>query len=121
MKETSYAKFWMSDGILIFIYKPIILLDYAIAKKVVEERLSYQQETSYPVLCNLRGILNSEKAARDYLANEGSCLLKAVAVVDERVITAVLLRYYLLKSKPLAPTQSFLNQEDALQFLKSFR
>lgn len=121
MKETTYAKFWMTDGILIFIYKPIVLLDYLIAKTIVDERLSYQQETAYPVLCHLQGIQNSDKAARDYLANEGSALLKAVALVDKRAIARAFLPVYLERNRPLVPSQVFYDQEEAIEFLKAYR
>lgn len=121
MKETIYAKFWMADGILIFIYKPIEFLDFAIAKTIVDDRLSYQQETAYPVLCNLQGIRNSDKAARDYLANEGSSLIKAVALVDGRAVARALLPVYLERNRPSVPCQIFFNQEDALEYLKAYR
>lgn len=121
MKETIYAKFWMADGILIFIYKPIVFLDYPIAKTIVDDRLCYQQETSCPALCDLQGIHNSDKAARDYLANEGSALLKAVALVDKRAVARAFLPVYLERNRPLVPTQVFYDQEDAIEYLKAYR
>src|SRR5690606_23998089 len=121
MKETAYAKFWVSDGILFFVYKPLAYLDYQTAKIIVDDRLKFQQETCYPILCNTQGIKNSVKPARDYLAHEGSTLTKAVAIVDGRHISQVMLRFYLMKNKPLVPSQKFNGQEDALTFLKSFK
>lgn len=121
MKETTYSKIWMADGILIFVYKPLPVLDYSTAKIVVNERLHYQQDASFPVLCDLQGIKDADKAARDYLANEGSSLLKAVAMVDTRAIIEALLRVYIHRSKPLIPTQLFENHFEAMHFLKSYR
>lgn len=121
MKETTYSKIWMADGILIFVYKPLPILDYSTAKIVVNERLHYQQDTSFPVLCDLQGIKDADKSSRDYLANEGSSLLKAVALVDTRAIIEALLRVYIHRSKPLIPTQLFENQYEAMHFLKSYR
>jgi len=121
MKETSYAKFWVSDGILFFIYKPTTYLDYPTAKIIVDDRLRFQQETCYPILCNTQGIMNTVKSARDYLANEGSALTKAVAIVDNRYISKVMLRFYFMKNKPIVPSQIFNFQEDAITFLKSIK
>ncbi|HLV38542.1 hypothetical protein [Xanthomarina sp.] len=121
MKETAYAKFWVSDDILFFIYKPMIYLDYPTAKKVVDDRLKFQQEICYPILCNTQGIKNTVKSARDYLANEGSALTNAVAIVDNRHISTVMLRFYLMKNKPIVPSQIFNLQEDAITFLKSLK
>lgn len=121
MKETAYARFWMANGILFFVYKPIVFLDYAIARQIVNERLFYQQGTCCPVLCNLQGIQDSDKSARDYLANEGSSLVKAVAIIGVRATAKVLLHTYLRRSRPLVPTQMFDNQEEAIHYLKTFR
>lgn len=121
MKETTYSKIWMADGILIFVYKPVLILDYTTAKIVVNERLHYQQDISYPVLCDLQGIKDADKSARDYLANEGSSLLNAVGMVDTRAIIETLIRVYIHRSKPLIPTQLFENHFQAMHFLKSYR
>lgn len=121
MKETTYSRIWVADGVLMFVYKPLLLLDYDTAKIVVNERLHYQQDASYPVLCDLQGIKDADKSARDYLANEGSSLLKAVAMVDTRAITQTLLRVYIRRSKPLIPTQLFENHFEAMNFLKTYR
>lgn len=104
-----------------FVYKPLLLLDYGTAKIVVNERIQYQQDTSYPILCDLGGIKDADKAARDYLANEGSSLLKAVAMVDSRAIIEALLRVYIRRSKPLVPTQLFGTRSEARHFLKTYR
>ncbi|OBX23235.1 MULTISPECIES: DUF7793 family protein [Bizionia] len=119
MKENVYAKFWVSDGILFFIYKPIDYLDFPTAKIIVDDRLKFQQETQYPILCDTQGIKNSVKSARDYLANEGSTLAKAVAIVDNRIIANVMLRFYLLKNKPVVPSKIYHTQEEALNFLNA--
>ncbi|WP_417558496.1 hypothetical protein [Mesoflavibacter zeaxanthinifaciens] len=121
MKETPYAKFWVADGIMFFIYKPIVYLDYQTARIVVQDRLQFQRETAYPILCDTQGIKDSVKSARDYLAKEGSTLTKAVAIVDNRHIAKVMLRFYLIKNKPLVPSQIYQTQEKALTFLSKFK
>ncbi len=80
MKETIHARFWMADGLLFFVFKPIVFLDYSTARHIVNERLLYQQHVSCPVVCHLEGVLNFDKSARDYLTNEGLSLVKAVAI-----------------------------------------
>lgn len=119
-QETRFSRFWVSEGILYFVYKPIVYLDYTTAKTIVRERLLFQRETAYPILCDTSGIADSEKSARDYLANDGSALAKAVAIVDYRKVSKILLRFYLMKNKPSTPTKIFRTKAQAIEFLTPY-
>ncbi|HSD06395.1 hypothetical protein [Flavobacterium sp.] len=118
--ENDYANFRIAEGILFFEYKPNTIINLKVAKRVVSDRIRFQNEKSFPVLCDVRGVIDTEKAGRDYLAQYGSLLTEAVGLlVDEKVILTIS-TFYLQISKPTVPTQIFTKKEDALVFLKKY-
>ncbi|WP_339610464.1 hypothetical protein [uncultured Planktosalinus sp.] len=120
IQRGKYSDFWVSDGILYFEYHPIPLVDLKIAKAIVGERLDFQEGRSFPILCKTRGIHDANKAARDYLATQGSYLATAVAVLEERLVAQHMLKLYLKANQPLIPTEVFTEEYYAHQFLKPF-
>lgn len=116
--DTPHCKFWIGGAILFFVYKSIPYMDLSIAKKVVSSRLLFQQGDYYYIYCDTCGIQDSTKAARDYLAVEGSALAHAIAVYDNRGIGKFMLNYYLLRNQPVVPTAFFEDREAAIIFLK---
>lgn len=124
MKRTlsnEYATFWIEDGILFFIYHPAVVLDLVVAEKVVTDRLKFQEEKTYPVLCDTRGLKDTEKAARDFLAKEGSVLTSAVAFLVNPPVSKAMTDFYIKTNKPVTPTQVFSEKYDAVKFLEPFR
>jgi len=118
--ENDYARFWITDSILFFKYKPNTIIDLKVAQRVVTDRIHFQNEKPYPVLCDIRGIIATEKAGRDYLAQSGSILTQAVGlIVHEKVLLAIS-NFYVQISKPSVPTQIFTNEKEALVYLKGF-
>ncbi|MDD5152066.1 MAG: hypothetical protein PHC28_16565 [Flavobacterium sp.] len=118
--ENEFAQFWIANGILFFEYKPNTILDLEAAQHIVADRIHFQNEKSYPVLCDVRGIVNTDKSGRDYLAQSGSVLTKAVALIVNQQVSLTISNFYLRISKPSVPTQLFNNKEDALAFLEQF-
>jgi len=118
--ENEYAQFWIADGILIFEYKPNTILGLEVAQNVVADRIHFQNEKPFPVLCDVRGIVNTDKSGRDYLAQSGSVLTKAVALLVNQKVSLTISNFYLRISKPSVPTQLFTDQEEALAYLKQF-
>jgi hypothetical protein len=118
--ENEYAQFWIANGILFFEYKPNTILNLEVAQRVVADRIHFQNEKSYPVLCDVRGIVNTDKSGRDYLAQSGSVLTKAVALIVHQQVSLTISNFYLRISKPSVPTQLFNNKEDALAYLEQF-
>ncbi|WP_310993615.1 DUF7793 family protein [Aequorivita marina] len=117
--ETLYCKYGMVDGILFCLYKPIAYITLEIARNIVSSRLHFQENEAFLVFCDTRGIKDSSKPARDYLAREGSTLVKALVIFDDRNLSTHMLRYYLFRNKPSVPTAIFKEKEKALEFLKS--
>ncbi len=118
--ENNYATYKIAEGILYIRYHIGVSIDLTAAVKIVEERLSLQKGQSYPALCDMRGVREVKKAARDYFALEGSILLKAVAFLVEPSISEVISRFYLLANKPAIPTQAFQTPEEAEKFLTQY-
>jgi hypothetical protein len=118
--ENDFAEFWIEDNILFFIYKKNSRIDIAAAQRIVEDRIKLQQGVAYSVFCDAREVKDSDKAGRDYLANEGSHLVKVVAVITGSPITKMMSNFYLAINKPLIPTKLFTDKSEAIAYLKSF-
>jgi hypothetical protein len=118
--ENDFARFWITDGILFFKYKPNTTIDIKVAKCVVTDRIHFQNERSYPILCDIRGIISTDKAGRDYLAQSGSILTKAVGLIVHEKVLLTISSFYLQISKPSVPTQIFTKEDEALLYLKEF-
>jgi hypothetical protein len=119
--QNDFAEFWTDDDILFFIYKPGITMNIEAAKRVVADRIEVQKGIPYAVFCDMRGIKDSDKPARDYLAKEGSSMVKAVAVLTDSPVTKIMANFYLTISRPIVPTKMFTDKSQAVDYLKSLR
>lgn len=118
--ENDYATYTIDGGIVQIRYKEISL-DLSAAVKVVQDRLTLQNDRFYPVLCDILMIKGADKSARDYLALEGSVLITAVAFIVKPPVSASLSEFYMRTSKPPIPTKSFTEIEEAKKFLNQFK
>lgn len=119
--ENDYARFWIKGHVLYFEYKPDTVITLTVARKVVSDRIRFQSETNYSVLCDIRGIIDSDKAGRDYLAQSGSVLTKAVAILGHQKVTQTMSFFYLKINKPSVPTAFFTSKQSALAFLEAYK
>ncbi len=118
--ENDYARFWFADGIHFIAYKSEITINLKVAQCVVADRMQFQDGKAYPVLCDIRGIADSDKAGRDYLAHTGSVLITAVAMLIHEQVSLTISNFYLQINKPTIPTQVFITRAAALAYLKPF-
>lgn len=116
--ETDYFRYRQEAGIVYLRYKTISFLDLAVAKVIVADRLRLQDGHIYPIFCDTRGIKDSNKAGRDYLAREGSALAEVIVLFDDREMGGFMVDFYMLRNNPLVPTFNFKDKEEALQFLR---
>lgn len=119
--ENTIAKIWIEDGILFFEYKPGTSITIEVAKKIVESRIEVQDSKAYPVFCDIRGITSSTKTARDFLANEGSILVKAMSALALEPVSAGIVDFYIHANKPRVPTKIFTSKYLALKFLEPYK
>lgn len=118
--ENNYASYRFVDDIVCIRYHIGITIDRKAAFKIVEDRLTLQEGESFPVLCDIRGVKDINKSARDYLAIEGSLFIKAVAFIIENPLSGIMTKFYLRASKPPIPTKAFLTIEEAKEFLDEY-
>lgn len=119
--DGEFAKMWIADGILFFVYKPVCIIDIKRAKVLVHQRLELQNEIEYPIFCDLREVHSAQKEARDYLASEGSLMTKALAFLVKDEHSLLILKMYMHTTTVKIPTQIFMNKTEALEFLKKFK
>ena len=93
--ENECAKLWIEKEILFVVYKNDVSIGLPGAIKVVEDRLFLQQGKSFLVFCDMRGVKSAEKAARNYLALEGSILIKAVALLVNNPLSNIISGFYI--------------------------
>lgn len=114
------ARFWIDEGILFFEYKPNTTINLEVARRVVADRVAFQNERQLPVFCDMRGIISTDKAGRDFLAKSGSLLATAVALIVSEKVSMTLSAFYLEINKPSVPTQIFTDEQEALEYLRGF-
>ncbi|GAA3573376.1 hypothetical protein [Snuella lapsa] len=119
--ENGYATYSIDDGIMHITYKTGVYIDLNAAVKIVEDRLSLQNDRPYPVLCDIHGVKAVDKSARDYLAIEGSVLVSAVAFIVKPPVSTWLSEFYLTANKPAVPTRAFTEPTEAKRFLNQFK
>ncbi len=118
--ENDYAEYLLLDGIVHITYKNGVNIDLEAAVEIVNDRLRFQEGESYPILCDIRKVREVNKSARDYLANEGSLWISALAFIIEPPVSEALSRFYLKTNYSPIHTESFEQISDALGFLNRF-
>ena len=117
--ENEFFHCRIEDGILYFDYKENVVIHLKDAVKIVADRLLWQQGKPFPILCNTRGIRNMDKAARWYLAREGSHLATSVALVSANPLSRLLANIYLFSTSPSVRTKVVANELEGIEFLSS--
>ena len=120
-KETEYVNMTIKDGILYFSYKEINNLGLEIAKKCVQDRIEFSNNTSYPCLVDSVRIKNVSREARDYFANEGNELITASALMVKSHIFKMIVNFFINVSKPKNPTKMFTDKQQAINWLNQYR
>jgi hypothetical protein len=118
--ENEYAACELKENILFFEYKKDVVINLASAKVIIADRIRFQREKAYPVLCDIRAIVDFDKEGRDYLAQHGSVLTKAVGIFGHGTVSILMVSFYLKINAPQVPTKVFTDKTAALEFLKNF-
>ena len=119
--ENAYAEYRIKAGILFLYYKPEVCLSLKAAEEVVQDRLAVQMGQPYPVYCDVRPIIDSEKEARDFLSQNGNALVRALAFRIDYPVTEIMMQFYLQNGSAAIPTQLVFDIRTAWNFLSSFR
>ncbi|MGB3345427.1 MAG: hypothetical protein WBA61_16070 [Aequorivita sp.] len=118
--ENNFALYTLDGGLLFIRYHKGVVIDHEAAVRIVADRLKLQNGICYPALCDVRGIEEVDKPGRDYLAREGSILLKAVAFIVGNPMSDILSYFYLKTTKPSIPTKAFQDMDEARLFLENY-
>ena len=115
--ENSYAIYLLTDDLLHIIYKKVPCINRKAAQLIVKDRMELQEGKTMPVLCDIREVRNIDKAARDYLALEGSLWIRKLAFLIDPPVTDMISSIYLDTHSQKVPTRSFTKKVEALAYL----
>src|SRR5689334_19057038 len=118
--ETPYITFWMDQGFLCCRYADDLDLSLDVAVFVVESRIFFAKDQSYPLLIDMRGIKSTTREARKHMAAAGAKLVKAAALITGSAINRTLGNIFLAIDKPPVPIRLFTNEASARAWLKQF-
>ncbi|WP_127137036.1 hypothetical protein [Flagellimonas oceanensis] len=115
--ENNYAIYLLTDDLLHIIYKKVPCINLKAAQLIVKDRMELQEGKPMPVLCDIREVRNIDKAARDYLALDGSLWVEKLAFLIDPPVTDMISSIYLDTHAQKVPTQSFTNKPEAMDYL----
>lgn len=118
--ENNFGFFSIEKEILSIRYREGVIITLDVAMAMVADRCGIQEGLVYPLLCDIRGVVQIDRLARNYLALEGSYLVKAIAIVVGGPVSEALAEFYLHTTYSPVPTESFYNLQEALTFLRGY-
>ncbi|MGP8217601.1 MAG: STAS/SEC14 domain-containing protein [Bacteroidia bacterium] len=119
--ETASAFFEIKEGILYGKYKKGVALTLELVKELVTRRLEFAENIPYPVIVNIDGLKSVNKAARDYLANEGTKGIIAGALVTKSAYGAFIRNFFLRLTKPPFPSRMFKDTTEAQKWIEQYK
>src|SRR3954471_18181694 len=116
--DTPYVNYEIKDDILIARYKKGIRINIDIARKIVQDRLTFTGNKSMVAPVYNQGVIGMDKEARDYLSSpEANKGLKAGAIILDSEFTSILGNFFLSVNKPNIPAKVFTNVDQAIKWL----
>ena len=104
-------------------YAPRLEIDLAIAKELIENRLSFSKGQPVYAVMDFTNVKSVTKEARDFMNSpEGG--LKGIlggAFVSNNVVTTMFVNLFLKVSKPPVPARFFNNPKDAMNWLDKIK
>jgi hypothetical protein len=111
----------INEGVLFMKYKKA-LLDLECAKDVIQSRLAFCQEITYPLFVDITNVKKTTQEARSYMSKgEGEKFASAAALWGTSELTRLLANFFLSINRPKVPVRFFNDQKKALQWLKQFK
>jgi hypothetical protein len=121
--ETPDVFFKIEDDILFCSYKPHIVIDLDIAKRIIRDRIAFAGDELYPILIDFSNMKSVTKEARDYMNSPQGGLqgLLGGAFLSNSVVATLFINLYLKINNPPIPARFFTNKADALIWLKKIK
>jgi hypothetical protein len=117
--DNSLVQVRYCKAFLYITYRTGTVIDLMEAILVVSERMAVQNDSSPLVLCDISGIQGITKTGRNYLANGGSSLISALAILAPTILTSGKALFYLKTTPPPFPTRIFQEKDAAITFLNN--
>lgn len=119
--ENDFATYSLFLDIVYVYYKSKLTITREAARVIVYDRLLFQNDTSYPVLCDITDVYYITQGARTYFALQGSLLTQAIAIVCKTTAKQFMAEYFIRVENPVIETRLFSNESLALDFLEHFK
>jgi len=119
--QTQFITMSIEEGVLICSYAKDLVVNFEIAKAIVETRREYTEGKVYPILIDMRNIKNVETKAMKYWASkEAYDNISRVAIYSNgNLISKIMINMWFKIDKPFKPTKFFKNVGSAKLYLKS--
>jgi len=117
--ENEYATLWIEDGILFCKYKEGSRINIEAAKTIVDMKLSLLNGSKLPCYCDITGLKEADKMARDFIAKRIDSFLTKLALVAGNTVSRIIGDFFIGLDKPKIETKIFTDKQSALEFLKA--
>ena len=119
--ETPDLKIWLENGIAYCIIKTR-KIDGQVAREMVSLRHQFFKGRHFPSIVDVRSVKSVTKEARDIFAShDGTVMLKAAALVTSSVIGKMLATFFMTFNKPNIPIKLFSAEDEAVEWLASYK
>lgn len=120
--DNEHIEIWIEDGIIFNSYKPNLVINLEIAKKMVAARHQVSDGKARPLFIDISNLVSVDLEAREYLAGEEAIkLVTAGAIYSTNPISKFAGKLFLDVNKPQRPSQIFNNKEEAIEWLQQYK
>lgn len=116
--ENDFITFFIYGHIIYGVYKKNAVIDLKAAKKIVHDRVTFQNYEPMYSLGNFDNFSQVTADARKYISDSGSEYLKAVAAISKHATARANLHMYRNLNQPDYPIEVFSNFAEAWHWLK---
>src|SRR5690606_8742525 len=118
--KNDFATYESLHGILHIRFKKDRRLNLAAAKRIVDDRIIWQNGLAYPIICDIREIPTVDKPVKDYFATQGSHLITALAFLVSNYLDFSMYRYYISFQQGKIPSRAYCTMEEAVASAKGY-
>lgn len=111
----------LKNGILYVKFKKKEI-DAALAQKIIDQRLSFVDGQTFPIIVDGSAVKELTKAARETLSSEkANQYTVALAVIVRNPVTRTIANFFLKFQQPRYPFRLFTDLESAQEWLKKYQ
>lgn len=121
LQENEFIKIWKEAGIVNIEFKPNIKLDIAASRIIILDRLRFQGDKEYPILCIMDGVKEFPIQAQNHIAKFGVSSAKAVALLYTKCTIYSLILLFKIRFAHNIPIHITQDRQDAIRFLSRYK